>query len=241
MLAYSFALILPHLSRARSLSLSLLLSWRKLASNGDFATRDWSCFLLLSIVSVLCECARLCSVCRVLVVPPNRFTKFKQYFFVSFCFCLFCSAAKRESNHSQPPNSVYTVRLIIDNNQLPLKQTHRHLSKMADILNVEQHQTIEEFRQNLEEMLPDVRKVNWSCHLSIYDTDRYTYVFRSLFSLLTRPTTHVICKVFALVEASSRVVVVLVVAPCRHTLWFLIDNTDMHRHAKTTRYSEHLR
>lgn len=31
---------------------------------------------------------------------------------------------------------------------------------MADILNVEQHHTIEEFRLNLEEMLPDVRKVN---------------------------------------------------------------------------------
>lgn len=27
---------------------------------------------------------------------------------------------------------------------------------MADILNVEQYQTVEEFKQNLEEMLPDV-------------------------------------------------------------------------------------
>lgn len=41
---------------------------------------------------------------------------------------------------------------------------------MSDILNVEQHQTIEEFKQNLEELLPDVRKVT-SLDISIY---RYT-------------------------------------------------------------------
>lgn len=101
---------------------------------------------------------------------------------------------------------------------------------MADILNVEQHQTIEEFKQNLEELLPDVRKhSDLSRYIDILPIYYYQLdIGRRYYSL---HSTHVIWKVFALVVAPIRGVVV-VVAPCRHTLWFLIDNTDMHKQAK---------